>query len=49
MRTFANFEELRASAGGHLGYSAWRTPPAFPRLRGCAWIELLSFDGYPCG
>jgi acyl dehydratase len=25
MRTFANFEELRASAGGHLGYSAWRT------------------------
>jgi len=25
MRTFANFEELRASAGGHLGYTAWRT------------------------
>ena len=25
MRTFANFDELRASAGGHLGYSAWRT------------------------
>ncbi len=25
MRTFANFEELRAAAGSHLGYSPWRT------------------------
>ena len=25
MRTFANFDELRAAAGDHLGYSAWRT------------------------
>src|SRR5258706_16026070 len=24
MRVFANFDELRGAAGGHLGYSAWR-------------------------
>jgi acyl dehydratase len=24
MRVFANFDELRVAAGGHLGYSAWR-------------------------
>jgi acyl dehydratase len=25
MRTFATLDELRAAAGSHLGYSAWRT------------------------